>query len=226
MTCEGFEGLLALHVEGDLTVREAARVRGHLTGCERCRAFLAGLERSQGRLKALAAEPVDEGALRTLRERVLTSVQGTRPAHRTAPAWGWALAASLVVLVVGGVRLWKASTTPARGAPTQAAVANATPRPGPAAAPAASAPRTARRSTPRPSPPVSTNRDDGPGERLSPEDADQLARAVVAVAAVGTLTDGAEVEPRTPDAPRGTLVRIATDDPNVVIYWLLEPSGG
>ena len=56
---------------------------------------------------------------------------------------------------------------------------------------------------------------------LSQEDADQLARAVVAVSRIERVTDTYQ-EP----AARSTWVRLTTDDPKVVIYWQLDSNGG
>jgi hypothetical protein len=59
---------------------------------------------------------------------------------------------------------------------------------------------------------------------LSPDDADQLARAVVAIARVDRVDEvPADAEPSPATAP---LMRLATADPDIVIYWQLEPNGG
>ncbi len=59
---------------------------------------------------------------------------------------------------------------------------------------------------------------------LSPDDADQLARAVVAIARVQRVDEvPLDAEPSPAPAP---LMRLATTDPDVVIYWQLEPNGG
>ncbi len=63
-----------------------------------------------------------------------------------------------------------------------------------------------------------------PVAALSPEDADQLARAVVAVSQIESVTD-ATVQPAAP-SHRPPLVRLATSDPDIVIYWQLESDGG
>ena len=90
--------------------------------------------------------------------------------------------------------------------------------------------RTVRSTIPAP-PPVSPRMEQarrGPGNRpsvvpaLSPDDADQLARAVVAIARIDRL-DEAPLDAEPSPTP---LVRLATADPDVVIYWQLEPSGG
>jgi hypothetical protein len=59
---------------------------------------------------------------------------------------------------------------------------------------------------------------------LSPEEADQLARAIVAVSRVERLSDAVLSAPdRVATAP---LVRWVTDDPSVVIYWQIDSNGG
>jgi hypothetical protein len=59
---------------------------------------------------------------------------------------------------------------------------------------------------------------------LSPDDADQLARAIVAIARIERVDEAPiDAEPSPAPAP---LMRLATADPDVVIYWQLEPSGG
>ena len=65
---------------------------------------------------------------------------------------------------------------------------------------------------------------DGPSvvPALSPDDADQLARAVVAIARIERVDEA----PADPEPSPTTLMRLATADPDVVIYWQLEPSGG
>ena len=76
---------------------------------------------------------------------------------------------------------------------------------------------------------------------LTPEEADQLARAVVALARIERLSDvpvtsgeparlgtdegGGEVPPGSA-GPTGTLVRWTTANPDVVIYWQLDSNGG
>jgi hypothetical protein len=65
---------------------------------------------------------------------------------------------------------------------------------------------------------------------LSPDDADQLARAVLAVSRISRVhEERPEVDPwPAPErhADPAPLMRVATTDPDVAIYWQLEPSGG
>ena len=66
-----------------------------------------------------------------------------------------------------------------------------------------------------------------PIRSLTPEEADQLARAVVAVSRVHGLSDLRSLAPPEPvELPAPGQVVLATADPNVVIYWQLESNGG
>jgi hypothetical protein len=59
---------------------------------------------------------------------------------------------------------------------------------------------------------------------LTPDDAEQLARAIVAVSRIRRVTDRAPAPPAEPFPP--AVVRLQTSDPGVVIYWQLDSSGG
>lgn len=59
---------------------------------------------------------------------------------------------------------------------------------------------------------------------LSPEDADQLARAIVVLSTIRRLSDAEKPPPAEPTLA-GQVV-LATSDPNVVIYWQLASNGG
>jgi anti-sigma factor RsiW len=195
MTCTRYETDLALYVERDLSDADAASVEAHLRECPTCPAFLAELRASQALVKDVAAEEVPEEALAAVHMRTLVAAERARRAHRAFPAWAAAAPAPRVI-------------------------------PSPATA------STPRSTLPAP-PPVSPRMEQarrGPAKRpsvvpaLSPDDADQLARAVVAIARIGRV-DEAPIETE-PSPAAAALMRLATADPDVVIYWQLEPSGG
>jgi anti-sigma factor RsiW len=249
MTCELYDRKLALYVEGDLPQQEAPRLEHHLQECPRCRKYRRSLEESQRELKALAAEPIDDTALAAVRERVLAVV--TRPAAspRSMPTRGWALAAGLAVVALGLAFVWRTRPT----APRQAiglASASPSPTPGPAqaemqgslvigrvpVAPArlarssregVAAAASGRHSTARLDRAVSQSMEPETARvapELSPDEADQLARAVVAVSRIRRLSDRASAAPAASSSP--PLVRLETADPDVVIYWQLDSNGG
>ena len=231
MTCTRYENDLALYVEHDLADAEAAAVEAHLRECATCPSFLAELRASQAQLKDLASEEMDAEALAAVRVRLVVAAAAPRPRH-DGQVPTWAAAAALVLAL--GTLLWifavdrwtdpsrtVAVSSPPRIAPTiPSAPATAEPSP--------------RSTLPRP-PAVSPHmeqaqvrrgRADSPSvvPALSPDDADQLARAVVAIARVRSVRDTQpDVEPSPEPAP---LMRLATADPDVVIYWQLEPNGG
>lgn len=233
MTCRGNERRLALFVEGDLPESESQTLAAHLAKCEGCRAFHRHLEDSQRVLKALADEPADEEALRAVRTRVLDATASQRPSPGDLPAWSWALAATVAVVALVGAAFWRGGAGDGHPiAPTPAPVVTKAQAEAEAAPPDASVPdvRAPRSTFPSP-PPVSQGMEPtraDTSEMLSPEEADQLARALVVLAQIERLSDIP-----TGDAPDTGTARVApgfvrwvTDSPNVTIYWQLESSGG
>jgi anti-sigma factor RsiW len=229
MTCRDQERLLSLYVEGDLPAHDVAVVEEHLEACEPCRRFLRELRSSQSSLKELAAEPLNRDALASVRVRV-RSASRERPGRAPGALYG-AMAASLIAAVGGLVWLLGREARPP-GPPLVAAAPS--PAPPSARPPAEHVPRGVSRLRPAREEQVSTVRGPRrvalvvgvpkPVATLSPEDADQLARAVLAVSRIESLAD-ATVRPAAPPA-RPPLVRLATSDPDIVIYWQLESDGG
>ena len=236
MTCTRYETDLALYVEHDLADADAAAVEAHLRECATCPSFLAELRASQARLKDLAAEEIDSEALAAMRLRTIVAAARAR---RSGPAGtvraAWALAAS-VILALGTV-VWvavvsrtdrpravavssptssapRALASPAIAPPVIASGSARSTLPGPAAVSPRMERAHVRRGTDRPS----------VAPTLSADDADQLARAVVAIARIQRVEEAAADDERSP-APT-PLMRLATADPDVVIYWKLDPNGG
>jgi hypothetical protein len=242
MTCQGYERDLALAVEGDLPERAGARLQQHLQRCARCQEFLRGLEEAQRKLKDLAAEPLEDAALAAVRTRVVAVLREPARPRWGVPAWGWVLTASLAVVALGlAVLVWRTkAAAPRQTAGLEAALPTARPQPPPAAVsvetPAVTSTRRAaqgataplaRRSTMGAPRRVSQGMERETARvvpQLSPDDAEQLARAVVAVSRIRRLRDRsstATVEPL-PTA----VVRLETSDPGVVIYWQFDSNGG
>jgi anti-sigma factor RsiW len=231
MTCTRYEKDLALYVEHDLTDADAAAVEAHLRECPTCPSFLAELRASQAQLKDLASEEMEAEALAGVRARLVMAAAAQRPRHDgQVPTWA---AAAAIVLALGAV-LWIIAV--ARGTdPARTVAVSLPPQVAPPAIPSPAAAEPSPRST-RPDPPAvsphmerararrgRTDRQP-PAPALSPDDADQLARAVVAIARIRSVQDvRPDVEPSLEPTP---LMRLATADPDVVIYWQLDPNGG
>jgi hypothetical protein len=233
MTCARFENDLALYVERDLPEAAVPAVEAHLRECAQCVAFLADLRASQSLVQGLAAEPIGEEALADLRGRVIAAASSPAPSrdHRSLPVL-WAAAAAVVVGVGAWVWMARGGGQELREPPVvQEATATTEPsRPQRPTRLGSTAP--AMRG-------VSHDANSGRVVRarvtraavvpvLSHDDADQLARAVVAVSQVLSAHDRPPVVDPSPEreVESAPLMRLASTDPNVVIYWQLEPNGG
>ncbi len=229
MTCRDQERRLSLYVEGDLPDHDAVGLEAHLEECGSCRSFLGELRASQSTLKELAAEPLDEDALAAVRMRV-RSASRERP-RRPRAALYWAVAASLIA-AIGGLVWLRGREVRLPGPPELAAMPSASvtaarppaggspggvSRPQPTREKQDSTVRAPRRVLPISDVPK-------PAPALSPEDADQLARAVVAVSQIESVED--VKAPSSVPSDRPPLIRLATSDPDIVIYWQLESDGG
>jgi hypothetical protein len=62
--------------------------------------------------------------------------------------------------------------------------------------------------------------------RLSPRDADQLTRALVALSRIQALPATLDDVAPEPGATDRTVVRLTTADPDVIIYWQIDSNGG
>jgi len=237
MTCTRYENDLALYVEHDLADTDAAAVEAHLRECVTCPPFLAELRASQAWVKDLASEEIDSEALAAMRVRTIVAAARARRSGPPGTVRAWALAASVILAL--GTAVWVAvvsrtdrtravavSSSPSSSAPRALAT--------PVIAPPVIASGSARSTLPGPAA-VSLRMEHAHGRRgrvdrpsvvpaLSPDDADQLARAVVAIARIQRVEEtAADAEPSPEPTP---LMRLATADPDVVIYWPLDPNGG
>jgi anti-sigma factor RsiW len=202
MTCETYEALIALHIEGDLPANEADTVETHLALCARCRGFAADLRESQAAVKDLAEAEIDTAALATVRRKVQASLpapERRRPFRfdiiNTLMAAG--LVATVVALFSGRPQPEAPKTTPVAAATRVSPRATVAPVvPAPPAVVASTASPTPR--APRRTAPVEP--------RLAP--APDAAHALAA------------------NAQASIVIKVETSNPDVVIYWLVDSNGG
>jgi hypothetical protein len=227
--CTHYENDLALYVEGDLPDGEIAAIEAHIANCTTCRGMLSELRASQRAVKELAAAPLDGAALARVRARVVSARAQSDLRHPTH--WRWAVAAGLATVAAGA--LWLATLNGVKPDAPRAREAETPPSTSPTASaptqPRSTSIRRDERLPQRERPMLRAERHVSPVDphlatpALSPQDADQLARAVVAVSRIESVNDAAG-DPPPPPSPT-PLVRWATADPNVVIYWRLENGG-
>ncbi len=233
MKCSRASRLLALYVEGDLQDSQCGPLDDHLRECGDCRNLAAELVESQAVLKTLRRDAVPEAALSSVRRQVLPGIARID----NSPNWGlrvertlmssfrprYAMTVVAAVLAVSGVIasgiLWR---TGSESIPVAEVV-----QPVPEAIPPSI---DIERRLPDPEP-TETVVETSLQSRPLAEPAS--AGSEVAVAASTLLEprelpvsdlpaiDSANAAP----APQ-IVVKLVTDDPNVIIYWLIDSEQG
>ena len=201
MSCHEFEGLIALHIEGDLDGTERQRVESHLRGCPGCRSLAEELRESQASFKSMRQDVADQAALSSVRARVLENVAGMESGS-LLERWFWggfrqrATLAGVAVVLIGAAALWflpEREIARRSAADTVAVVQPPIPEPEPVievveVAEAAPVP--------------------GPKPAVRPQRRDRQQPAVAP----------SEAQPQ-------VTIKLLTDDPNVIIYWLGDEKG-
>jgi len=220
------ENDLALWAGGDLPAGETARVEEHLAACPDCRALAEGLRASRAAVEALAAEPLDETALARVRHglRRRLAEEEARRARRRRSAAVYLVGALAAALAAGavGLGIWYV----AGSAPEPERIA----RPERTALPEATSGRE-RPSTPR-APEADPVREPRiasrpPGTAPPPPEPRPQAAPVAPAPPSVPPPDPPEQRAELAQAPVGPtesmVIKVVSDDPNVVYYWLVEP---
>src|SRR5262245_34171595 len=199
MKCGCLENDVALYIEGDLTPAKACEIQAHLVSCGACRDLATGLRESQAILKSLKQDTVGVAALSSVRARVLAEVGSSR----ARSAWGrWVYAVAGTVFV-GLVCIGIASKMRVP-APPIPQIVESDPLPPPAAVPLT-------RET------VTTPPDSIKSEKVTvPLRAEDGRRR---------RQGAAHTEPPA-EPPKPLVVKLLTDDPDIVIYWLVDEKNG
>jgi len=242
MNCKSFEALIALNAEGDLDPSRAKNVESHLKSCASCQRFVKELEASQAMVKELAAESLDPASFGVVRQRVMREVnrrQAARPfwwrfLSPTVTQWRPAWVAALAVLVgLGFLLQWQLWRRPAGSDKPDGPVVVSAP------AVQKESPETPARSrpekmTPNPEPSPELVRRQFAKRHKTPAPQDLLLPTGVQPDAVATESEpqveqGSNLEPEvlppadiTPEPPPPLVIKLITDDPNIVIVWLVD----
>jgi hypothetical protein len=227
MSCEQFERHVALHIEGDLPNRQARRLEQHLIRCPACRESAEGLSESQVILKNLRHESVSEAVFQKVRRRVLDEIAAKRQSPRPArwmslfQRWQWQVGlvgAVITLLAVAAIFLSspEAPEPPVAKRPEPPPFTTPTHKSAPSIATKhAPARSVARRSKPRA---ARTNRQLPSESNLALVDQNfDLLRIEPFI-----------IEPTKIDVPTTSnelVVKLVSDDPGIVIYWLISQKG-
>jgi hypothetical protein len=217
MSCGRRERSVALWISNDLPARRAARLEAHLASCNGCRALAERLRASREEFSALADAALDGETLGAVRREVLSRVrdgglQAAVTKGRRAVRLRWAAATAVAILVIafaGEVGFRRAK--PADGVAAQAGRATASPAPGTVTQtpPTPSAPSVMTAEVPARVPALEAPPAPGTRSRHAQKPAAALALERVVAA---------EEQP--------PVIKLLTDDPDVVIYLVADETKG
>jgi anti-sigma factor RsiW len=193
---------IALYVEGDLSPEKICDIEAHLANCPACRALAGDLSESQAAFKSLRRETVSAAALSSVRTHVMAELSARR-FRMTWGRWVYAVAGAVFVLVLGIALAHRRADPVLQMVQTE-----------PSASPAQ---------------PVITSEPDiqTPATKTVVAKVEVRRRAVSTRKAkeLQTLEVTAPAEPPV-EPPKQLVVKLLTDDPNIVIYWLVDQKGG
>ncbi len=246
MKCADAEGFIALDVEGDLAEVRVAALRDHLATCARCEEFAQGMRESQQLLRALRREGSRESLLSGARQAALEDLrlrqQNGGWEWTPHPRLRWVYGAGGLAVVAWATIGWMALQR--SGTPVPVADATVVQKQETAAKIVVPSARQAPAKSSHPGTVTKIRaRDESPAD-VSPATGNVVTlplaaqqRVVVQQAGQGEASDS-PVAPRieifstgpaddSPDPDSDTTVlKIASSDPNVLLYWVMDSQGG
>ena len=211
MSCSRWHRLIALEVGGDLDPRRSRKLGLHLSSCAECRELAEELRSQREMLTRLDRGAVGSVALGSVRHAVLANLAERRRPIFELPVGGQRIAigvAAAAILIVTSIVLRSGR------APTQPIVAERK-------IPAAVLQPTTE-SIPSPTTDVLVE----PPRAISPQAPVESLESEQLQLASSDVPTRRHEEPQSPSAPIEPMtVKILTDDPEVVIYWIVDPKG-
>lgn len=213
MTCWRYRRAIALLVGGELPAAERQALEAHLGACAACRALVAGLGGTHALVRELAvgeAGPVLAAAVRGGVMSRLREQERARP-YPAWHAWSWLAASAAAVVVVACAALLLRAGWPGGRPPgevrARAPIAAASPEPSGRGVPA--------RVPPSGPGPAGQERAEATTATTATPAAPRRRRPAGAPAAIS----------RAPE-PEPAVIKILTDDPDVVIYCIVNEREG
>jgi hypothetical protein len=202
MKCSDFERLIALYVEEDLREEERASVETHLRTCSACWDLVEDLKESQAIFRSIRQDVPAAAALSNLRERVMSEVGGLQSASWLERVFIGAFrrraALAGVLVLVAGYGVWWFARVPAV-VPVTVPLEIAVSSPAPDVVPAPAVLETV-------------------SEARTPAPKRVRHRAPVQVPAPAPA-------PAPVEESQQLTIKLLTDDPNIIIYWLVDQKG-
>jgi hypothetical protein len=210
MKCRYSETDIALYVEGDVGPDKACEIQTHLSVCTECRDLVIELRESQAVLKTLKQDTVSATSLALVRSQVLAEIQaGVKPVWGR---WVYALAGGVFVAVVAVGSMLEMRK------PQVEEIVKSAPLPPPAAVPLERGTLT------------EPNANLDHKTRLSDRTMGRVNANVPLRVGDGRRKRQEITHTEVPSEPsepaKPLVVKLLTDDPNIVIYWLIDNTGG
>lgn len=198
MTCTEYQEQIALLVSGDLPEQEAALVQRHVDECSECQKLSQELAADREAVQDLAAWP-DDAARQQLRAGVLSRLQPQRQQRKT---WLWQVAAAAGLLLAAvTAAVWQ---IPAPDSLSTVELRRAVPKISVPPVPVEVASRINQPKIPRKT---------GPSEKYVAAHR-KAAEPQPGIRSVSLQKEGDVMA-----------IKMTTNDPNVVIYWLTNDKG-
>jgi hypothetical protein len=211
MSCSHWHRLIALEVGGDLDPRLCRSLEKHLEGCAACRDLAGELRSQREALLRLDREAKDGVVLGSVRHAVLADLADRRWPFFRLPAGGQRVA---IAVAAAGILVVTSIVLRSERAPTEPIVAE---RKIPTAV---LLPTTEAIPSPTTDVPVE------PPRAMSPEAPVESVESGQLQLASGDVPTRRHATPQSPSAPTEPMtLKILTDDPDVIIYWIVEPKG-
>jgi hypothetical protein len=215
MTCHYSQNDIALYVEQDLPPAKIQEIELHLVTCDVCRDLAADLRESQATFKSLKQDVVSPAALSSVRSRVLAEVARVK----VKPVWGrWVYAFTSGLLVVVMSVVWMGRPDQRENLVAVKRVDVQPPQLSEHHEESVTKPETTAARRDQRFDQQAGQRSVGAGSSRS-----RAQSAGLAESSEESLTAEPEV---VPDPPKQLVVKLLTDDPNVVIYWLVDQKNG
>jgi anti-sigma factor RsiW len=214
-----WESKIALYAGGDLPPAEAVELERHLASCGECRSTVEGYAGVLDAVQEMHRGPVPQAAYSAVRARVLAELERPVPFWRRAWVYAVPVAVAALVILTLPNALRKPAGAPARtsyGSPTAAS----SKREAPATAPAEIAAHVGQAPGLRAGPPAGANqpRHPRPAQQADQPKPPELAAAPEAPGQVASVNES----PTTADP---LVIKMLTDDPDVIIYWIADSKG-
>lgn len=236
MNCNAYQFLIALHIEADLPPSQVQEVEAHLRQCPTCQKFQRELQASQNMVRDLAHERLDPASFDVVRQRVMQQV--SQPGSRRRPWWqlqllaplAWRpLSAAACVLVLGLLFVWHWFGVD-RSKTEMSGVSSSTEQALDGSRKDAPVDSTVQGDLP---PPQKEQKQPRVREwhvaqvQTPPEQAPEVAPEPDLPVEQGSILEPdqspADVPP---EEPEPLVIKLVTDDPNIIIVWLVDQKAG